>query len=248
MPPVEILIVILVFTFGGFVKGLLGIGLPALLVGCLTFLYEPRLAVAMILFPILTTNIRQALRGGKAMEIVRRFRYLIGTGMLFIFLTALVGKQVPVAWLQICVGIAMALFAISGLLVELPRTPERLDKVVQVIAGLGSGILGGLTAIWGPPMAMYLMSLKLERRYFIQVLGVLFASQSIPLTFGFFLSGELDMTTAILSAAMLAPTFAGMYVGEKVRDRIDTVLFFRLFLGVFLLLGLNLIRRGLFGG
>ena len=92
------------------------------------------------------------------------------------------------------------------------------------------------------------MSLDLEKRYFVQTLGVLFAMQSVPLTLGFAVSGELSLQTAILSAMLMIPAFFGMYFGEILREKVDTRMFFRLFLTVFLLLGLNLIRRGVFGG
>lgn len=244
----EILILCAIFLVGGFVKGLLGIGLPALLVGLLTFFYEPRYAVSLILITIMATNLRQATQGGRVLDIIRRYWVFNLIAIVFIFCVAIVGASVPVPALLIFVGVGMTLFALTSLFVDMPLLPPRYDKAAQVVAGLGSGILGGLTAIWGPPLVVYLMSLHMERRAFVQALGVMFTSQSVPLTLGFIVSGELTAETAILSAGLLVPAFSGMYFGEKMRDRIDTKLFFRLFLTAFLLLGLNLIRRGLFGG
>jgi uncharacterized membrane protein YfcA len=244
----EILILCAIFLFGGFVKGLLGIGLPALLIGLLTFVYEPRFAVSLILIAIMTMNVRQAMQGGRVSDILKRYWVFCSIAMVFIFSVAIVGAAVPVPALLIFVGVGMTLFALSSLFVAMPLLPPRFDKLAQAAAGVASGILGGLTAIWGPPLAIYLMSLHLEKRTFVQVLGVMFAAQSIPLTLGFIVSGELALSTALLGTALLVPAFSGMYFGERMRDRIDTVLFFRLFLTLFLLLGLNLIRRGLFAG
>jgi uncharacterized membrane protein YfcA len=244
----EILILCAIFLFGGFVKGLLGIGLPALLIGLLTFVYEPRFAVSLILIAIMTMNVRQAMQGGRVSDILKRYWVFCSIAMVFIFSVAIVGAAVPVPALLIFVGVGMTLFALSSLFVAMPLLPQRFDKLAQAVAGVASGILGGLTAIWGPPLAIYLMSLHLEKRTFVQVLGVMFAAQSIPLTLGFIVSGELALSTALLGTALLVPAFSGMYFGERMRDRIDTVLFFRLFLTLFLLLGLNLIRRGLFAG
>jgi uncharacterized membrane protein YfcA len=242
-----ILILCAIFLFGGFVKGLLGIGLPALLVGLLTFFYEPRYAVSLILITIMATNLRQAMQGGRVLDVFRRYWVFTSIAVVFIFCVAIVGGAVPVPALLIVVGVGMTLFALTSLFVDMPLLPPRYDKVAQAVAGLGSGILGGLTAIWGPPLVVYLMSLHMERRTFVQALGVMFATQSVPLTLGFVVSGELTAETAVLSVGLLIPAFSGMYFGEKLRDRIDTKLFFRLFLTAFLLLGLNLIRRGLFG-
>jgi uncharacterized membrane protein YfcA len=260
----EIALLVAIFGFGGVVKGLLGIGLPALLVGLLTFFYEPRVAVTMILLTIMTTNIRQALTmilltimttnirqalvGGSVLAIVRRFWLYCGIAMSVIFFVAIAGQNVAVPVLSVFVGIAMSLFAVTSLFVRMPELPQKYDIPAQGAAGLGSGIMGGLTAIWGPPLAVYLMSLRLPRDYFIQVLGVLFAAQSIPLTLGFIVAGDLDRDLAPVALGALVPTFAGMFVGERLRQKINTQWFFRLFLMAFLLLGLNLIRRGVTGG
>lgn len=243
----EILILCAIFLFGGFVKGLLGIGLPALLVGLLTFIYEPRYAVSLILIAIMTTNVRQALQGGRFIDIVKRYWVFCSIAVVLIFCVAVIGSAVPVPALLIFVGVGMTLFALSSLFVEMPLLPARYDKLAQAVAGIASGILGGLTAIWGPPLVVYLMSLHIDKRAFVQALGVMFATQSFPLTLGFIVSGELAPETAVISVALLVPTFVGMFFGERLRDTLDTKLFFRLFLIVFLLLGLNLIRRGVFG-
>lgn len=242
----EILLLTAIFSFGGFVKGMLGLGLPALLIGLLTFFYEPRAAVSMILITITTTNVRQALVGGSVLEILRRFWVFCSIAVVFIFIVAVAGRAVPAPVLSVFVGLSMVLFALTNLFLNIPKLPLRYDKAAQVLAAVGSGILGGLTAIWGPPLLAYLMSLRLDKNTFVQALGVIFVVQSLPLTLGFVVSGELDAATAILGTVLLLPTFAGMYFGEKLRHRIASAVFYRTVLIAFLLLGLNLIRRGLF--
>jgi uncharacterized membrane protein YfcA len=154
---------------------------------------------------------------------------------------------VPVAIIQTSVGIAISIFAISSLLSYVPKLSLKFDTPVQIIAGICSGILGGLTAIWGPPLAIYLVSLRMEKSRFIQTLGVMFSIQSVFLLIGFMVSGELTPHLAVIGLALLVPTFIGMYIGEKLRTRLNTEQFTRVFLMVFLILGLNLIRRGIMG-
>lgn len=240
----EFVIVLCIFLAGGVIKGALGIGLPAFLVGCLTFFYEPRVAVAMILFVIATTNFRQAWIGGNPWHIIRRHPYFCVCTVISIFSIALIGSKVPLPVLQIVVGLSMVLFALNSLFITVPALNPKYDKGAQIAAGIGSGILGGLTAIWSPPLAIYLMSLKLDKDLLIQTLGVMFSIQAIFLTAGFILSGELTLQLAGIGALMLVPAFAGMYFGEKIRRRMNMVQFMQAFLVTFLILGLNLIRRG----
>lgn len=244
----EVFVLIAIFIFGGFVKGALGIGLPTLLLGFLTFLYEPRTAVAMILLVIATTNMRQATVGGNMWDIVVRNKYYCIFASIGIFAVALVGSKVPLPILLTSVGVSMTIFALTSLFAHIPRLNPKYDVQAQTVAGIGSGILGGLTAIWGPPLAIYLMSIKLQKDEFIQTLGVMFSVQSLFLVAGFIVSGELTGRIALIGLALIAPTFIGMYFGETFRKNLNTEQFTRAFLFVFLVLGLNLIRRGIMGG
>lgn len=244
----EIYILASIFLFGGFVKGALGIGLPTLLLGFLTFFYEPRMAVALILFSIMAANMRQATVGGSMWEIVKTHKFFCAFASLGIFVVAIVGSQVPLPILLVSVGISMTIFALSSLFSFIPKLSAKYDVAAQIVAGVIGGILGGLTAIWGPPLAVYLMALRMGKDKFIQTLGVMFSIQSLFLTAGFIISGELTGPLAITGAALLVPTFIGMYLGEKIRKRMDTQQFTRVFLCVFLFLGLNLIRRGIWAG
>ena len=244
----EFYILFAIFLFGGFVKGTLGIGLPTLLLGFLTFIYEPRVAVALILFAIMAANMRQAMVGGSMCEIVKKHKYFCAFASVGIFVVAIVGGQVPLPILLVSVGISMTIFALSSLFSFIPELSAKYDKSAQITAGIIGGILGGLTAIWGPPLAIYLMALRMEKDQFIQTLGVMFSIQSVFLLAGFIVSGELTVPLATTGAALLAPTFIGMYLGEKLRKRMDTAQFTKAFLCVFLLLGLNLIRRGIWAG
>lgn len=243
----EILLLSGIFVFAGFVKGALGIGLPAFSLGLLTFYYEPRLGMALILPSLLMTNLRQAFSAGSVWDVILKHKYYCTLACIGIFLTALIGARVPVDILMITVGVAMVVFAVTSLMGAIPPLLDQWNRPVQIIAGIGSGILGGLTSIWGPPLAMYLTSLRLGKDEMIKTLGVMFSVQCVFLIAGFILSGELTARLAIIGCAAMIPAFAGMFLGEKIRATMDLRQFMRAFLLCFIVLGLNLIRRGLMG-
>ncbi len=243
----EIAILTAIFFFGGFVKGTIGIALPSILIGLMTFFYEPRVAVAMGLMVIMTTNFRQAWVGGEIWPIIKRHSYFCACACIGIFFVAIVGGRVPLSILQTVVGVAMSVFALTNLFGSFPKLNMKYDVPVQIIAGTISSILGGLTAIWGPPLAVYLITLRMDKDTMIKTLGVMFSAQSIFLTAGFIISGELTARLALIGALLMIPAFAGMYLGENARKRLNTEQFTKFFLIAFLILGVNLIRRGLMG-
>src|ERR1041384_7471379 len=60
------------FVFAGFVKGVLGQGLPTVAIGLLSLIMSPGEAAALVVIPALLTNIWQAWFGPSLMPLVRR--------------------------------------------------------------------------------------------------------------------------------------------------------------------------------
>ena len=73
MPSVEtILLVSVVFLIAGFVKGVIGLGLPTVSLALLAATIGLKPAVAVLILPALATNAIQAMTGSNILEIVRR--------------------------------------------------------------------------------------------------------------------------------------------------------------------------------
>ena len=60
------------FLLAGFVKGVIGLGLPTVAIGLLGLLMTPAQAAAILVVPSLVTNIWQFVVGGELLALVRR--------------------------------------------------------------------------------------------------------------------------------------------------------------------------------
>ena len=114
------------------------------------------------------------------------------------------------------------------------------------MAGALGGLLGGVSTIWGPPMMMYFVMLRLTKDVYIQAVGLVWFIASIPLVIAYIRYGILTFQTTLLSIIMCIPGAIGFLVGQKLRRRINQKLFRTLLLWFLLLVGLNLIRRAIF--
>ena len=92
-------------------------------------------------------------------------------------------------------------------------------------------------------MVVYLVSRRIEKDDFVRASGVLLFIGSVPLLFGYWQNGLMTRDLAVMSMAMIVPTLLGFSVGEAIRRRMDATRFQKLILFIFLLMGLNLIRR-----
>jgi uncharacterized membrane protein YfcA len=60
------------FLLAGFVKGVIGLGLPTVSIGLLGLVMTPAQAAAILVVPSLVTNVWQAAVGGALLALVRR--------------------------------------------------------------------------------------------------------------------------------------------------------------------------------
>ena len=109
--------------------------------------------------------------------------------------------------------------------------------------GALSGVLGGIAGIWGPPLVMYLLAIRAPKSEMIRAQSITYFLGGLLLFGAHLRSGLLDAVTLPISAFMIAPALAGMFIGYGVQDRLDQDLFRRVTLIVLVVSGANLLRR-----
>ena len=115
----------------------------------------------------------------------------------------------------------------------------------HVGVGLFAGILGGLSSIWSPPVAMYLLAHNVSKAEFIGATGFLFLAGSIPLAIGLGFAGVLTVETALHSLLGLGAVLTGFRVGEWLRSHVQQDSFRKIVLWAFLFMGTRLILASL---
>lgn len=242
-----LLIAALIFFSAGLIKGTVGIGLPTVVVSMLSMFADPRWAMSVVIIPIFVTNFWQFIRADASRRQVLNYWPFVLLLVVLNYLISSYSIAVDTDQLLLALGIVVILFATTNLMRKPPALPASWDKPAQLIAGTLAGTLGGLTTIWGPPMVVYLLSKRLEKEDFVLISGAILTAGSLPLLLSYTQAGHLPLPTVISSAALILPALLGMYFGEQLRKRVDTERFMKLLLLVFLMLGLNLIRRALTG-
>jgi uncharacterized protein len=237
------LIALAVYLLAGTIKGTIGIGLPATSISLLGQIYDPRAAIALAIFPILFTNIWQVYRTGEVRRTLKAFWPFALTLAVVMWISTGFSARISTSSLIFVLGCVVVLFALTSLFVKPPHLPARLDKPAQIVAGGLAGILGGLTAIWSPPMVIYFLASRLDKDDFVRASGVLLFVGSVPLLLGYWQNDLMTADWALMSIIMIVPTLAGFSIGEVIRRRMDAARFQKVILVIFLLMGLNLIRR-----
>ena len=236
----------LTLALAGIVKGFVGLGFPTIGMGLLTLAVAPRVAIALILFPMLLINIWQVYRMGQVAQTARQ--YALYATILFVCVAAisLMARSADDRILLGFLGVALVLFSVSNWLNLVPRISPRYARLFEVVAALFAGVIGGLTAGWAAPMAIYLAAKQVARDEFLRATGFLITIGSIPLCLTYASLGFLNDGLWLLSLGLIVPTLLGFSVGEALRQRASEAAFRQVLLVVFFGLGLNLLRRAVF--
>lgn len=210
-----------VFLLAGTVKGMVGMGLPAITIA-LTSLFLPLPeAIALLSLPTILSNIWQAAVGGHFWAIVRRQWPLIVPLTIVLYLTMwLIGQKGP-NWAFLVLGAVLVVYSGMGLLRIHPHLSPDLEKPVGPIIGVISGFVAGLVGVPIVPLMPYLHALNIKPSEIVQTLGIVLCATSLTLTFSLLSFGLLDGQRAIVSAAACVPALGGMWIGQRIRSRLS---------------------------
>src|SRR6185503_317721 len=206
-----------IFLLAGFVKGVIGMGLPTVAVGVLGLLMSPSQAAAVLIVPSLVTNIWQAVAGGHFKEVSRRLWPMFVGVCIGTYAAALVVPNASGGEATIWLGLALVVYAALGLCNIHFHTPQRHEGWIGAIIGLTTGVISFATAVFAVPGVPYVQSLGFDRDRLVQALGISFTVSTLALAAALSHTGEMTASVVVPSAAALAAALLGMAVGQKVR-------------------------------
>ena len=237
--------VLAVTLFAGFAKGAVGFAMPLIMVSAFSAFLPPEMAVAGLILPTLVTNLFQATRQGLAAawgSVKTYRRFLIGT-VVFILISAPFLTVIPRVAYLLVLGVPVTAFAAAQLIGVPLALPLRHRARAEWGLGIAGGLFGGVSGIWGPPLLVYLLSIKAEKAEMVRVQGVVFLIGAVALLAAHLRTGVADGASLGFSAALVVPAMAGMMLGYRVQDRLDQARFRRWTQGLLVLTGLNLVRQ-----
>jgi uncharacterized protein len=236
--------VTLTFVLAGFVKGVIGLGLPTVAMGLLAVVMTPAQAAALLVAPSFLTNVWQAM-GPELAPLTRRLWPMLlgicvgvwaGGGLL----TADGGAQASIG-----LGAVLALYGLLGLTSVEFSVPTRLEPWLSPLIGAVTGVVTAATGVYMIPSAPYLQAIGLKKDGLVQALGLSFTVSTLALAASLVRDGALQISVAGASLLALAPTLLGMVLGQWVRARVRSETFRICFFVGSLLLGAHLMLRTL---
>lgn len=249
MPDLSTLVlVVATFLLAGWVKGIVGMGLPLVVMGALGLVMPPVQAAGLTVVPALVTNVWQFLAGPQWRSVTRRLFVMMlfvcaGTFLGIRFMTSGASTQ----WPSFALGFVLALYALMALFMPRLRVPLQHERKLSPVIGGITGLLTGATGISSVPSVPYLSALGLSKDELVQALGLTFAVSTVALGVGLGATGHFDGAALLASTGAMLPALLGMFLGQLVRDRLDAAVFRRWFFCAMLAVGATMAAKALAG-
>ena len=242
--PIIIFIIILAVLGGGLVKGTLGFGMPMVALPIIAFVLPATTAMMLLCAPILLTNFLQI----KFKEGVSSYRFLPMFVSLIIGL--IIGARLI---LEININTITQIIALSIIFaalvncfgIKIENINKSWEKTITILIGFGSGILGGLSTFYGPPMLAYLVAANLPKEKFIRTVSTMYFIGSFPLYGSLIYYGFATKQDLIVSVALIIPAFIAQQLGTKIKDKINQKQFRICVLTTLIVLGFSLLIKTL---
>ena len=217
-----------VCLIAGFAHGALGFGFPLVATPLVALVIDIKSAIA-ILAPITLVLVVLSVLGGGALKALLRAHW-------FMPLTVALG-----AWLGTRLLLAapaepflLVLAAVIVLYLNLDRLHAGPNPVVtrwRVPFGIGFGLVAGaseaLANVAGPVLLIYFMLLGLAPSQIVQTLNLCFSFGKTSQVGTWIAAGTISAATWLTIAALTLPSVATLYIGMRVRSRIDAATYRR---------------------
>jgi uncharacterized membrane protein YfcA len=231
----------LALAVSGFAKGVSGTGLPLIAVPLMTVAVDLQVAVALITLSLVGTNIVQAVTSSEVPFAIRRYWALMAMIPIGTFAGTYLLASADPAVLERATG-AIVIAFVAYMLLGFRMTLSRTALVwAAPTAGLAAGLIGGVTAIFAPPLLMLLLWAGEPKERFVATLAVSYIVASIALGASL---ASFDLMTAELflwSAAAFLPVLLGQVLGTRARRFVSETLFRRAIQAVLFAAGLKML-------
>ena len=230
--------------FGGIVKGSVGIGMSMFSVPLIAFILPPTKAMMLLCFPVIVTNfIQMDIKRG-----VSNYRFL--PMFMTLFLGIIIGGKLILSLnlktISIIIALTIIIFTLFNFFgLNLKWLKPKYEKIISIFIGFFSGILGGLSTFYAPPIITFLVSLNLAKENFIRTTATMYFLASIPLYSSLIFHGLGNFYDLLVSLIITAPALLGQYFGTKIRMRLSNIIFRKTILIILIVIGFSLLIKNL---
>jgi uncharacterized membrane protein YfcA len=228
----------------GLLKGIIGVGMPVVALPLLSLFIDIKSAAMLLSMPLIFSNVPQALEGGQTGRCLMQLMPVILGTIPGLFLGVRVLLVVDASVAKIIAG--LVLMGIGGVTLLAPKLQlqSRFVLPTGITFGFFGGILGGIAAMAGPLVFIFLLAKGLSEKAFTKQASLYLVVSAGLLATLLTASRQFNWLDVLVSTAATLPVVLGIYVGQHMRDKIAPETFKTLVLIAVIAAGADLLRHG----
>ncbi|AFL67597.1 sulfite exporter TauE/SafE family protein [Sulfurospirillum barnesii] len=216
----------LIVLFAGIVHGTLGFGFPMMATPLFALFLDLKKAVLFTLFPTIAVNFLSLKRDNSFGEIWGAYRLLIAS----VIVGSIVGTNLLVlydnAYYKLFLaGVILLYLNKERLHISLTHSVAKHPQLMTMLIGFLSGFVGGIANIMIPVLIILILELKLEKKRAIGVMSFCFITNKMLQVLIFGYHGNLNFENFSMILPLIFIAMVGFFIGSRLQDRIDEVLY-----------------------
>jgi len=228
----------------GISKGGFGGGLGVLAVPLLS-LQVPPLQAAAILLPILCLMDIFGAWAYRRSFSVRNLKILIPAGLTGVVIAGLTFQAVDVTATKLLIGLIAVGFSLHYWLGPRQHRPRGVNRLKGSFWGAMAGFTSFIAHAGGPPVSVYLLPQRLDKRLFVGTTVLFFITVNYAKLVPYAWLGQFPAGNLLTSLALAPLAPLGIRLGLWLRDRVSQVWFYRACYSFLLITGLKLLHDAL---
>jgi uncharacterized membrane protein YfcA len=217
------LIILSIIFLSGIVKGTTGFGFALFSLPLLVHFIPIKTLIPIIMLFNLFSSVQIVMQSGQ-LRIKKSIILLSVTGVAGIVCGSIILKFFPERWLKLMASIV--LIVLSVMFLSGYRFKIRKLKRGNAIAGIISGFLGGSLSVSGPPLALFLTSIKIDTQNFRSTFAwysVITASVAMA---DYIMIGIVNLMTLKIFLISLPVLILSIQIGKLISKKISVKLFY----------------------
>ena len=216
-----ILVLAVIVFWSSITHGSIGFGFGMIATPLLALYTDIQTAIVFLLLPTMAVNIVSILSEGKFFEALGKYWFII----FLMVIGSVIGTVILVysnsEFFKLLLAFIIFVYLIQSFVKIEATFVSKYPKSSTYGLGIFGGILSGLTNVVAPLMIMYTLELKYTRKDTIQLSNLCFLFTKIGQVIVFIYLGTFTSTTLELSVVSIFVVLIGMFLGIKIKKRID---------------------------
>jgi uncharacterized membrane protein YfcA len=231
----SISLILFAISLGGFTKGVISFGLPLVSLPILSFVLNPKQAIFLLFFTVIAVNLREI--KFKNFESYKKVYFLSLGVFIGIIIGSILFHKIENNLISQFIGFMIVLTAIINFTNLKIEKKFLLNKYFSTLYGLFCGVVGGITTLVGPLIAVYIVSLKLKKEEFSELISLTIFSCLIPIYSVFFIYQPVSVNDFLISLSLVIPAVLMQKFGFKIRTILSQDIFKKIILVVLTVIG-----------